>query len=210
MDSLPLEFRLKNLLSTRPNYEIYQENGQRFYKAVNWNDQMPQRGCEVFIGKLPRNCYEDEIVPLFEQFGTIYILRLMMDFSGTNRGYAFLTYSSREEAEKAIEFNKYEIRSGHSISILKSLDNCKLFVGNIPKHQNKEQILNAVKRATENVKDVHVKFDENSKRNRGFAFVEYVTHKDAAMARRILINNYTLWNLRTPIRVDWAKPKKKV
>lgn len=133
-----------------------------------------------------------------------------MDFSGTNRGYAFLTYSSREEAEEAIRFNKYEIRPGNSISILKSLDNCKLFVGNIPKYQNKEQIFNAVKRATKKVKEVYVKFDENSKRNRGFAFIEYETHKDAAMAKRILVNNYTIWNLRSPIRVDWAKPKKKV
>lgn len=207
MEVMSLEQRLDVLLSTRPNYQIYQENGQRFYKAKNWSDE-PQRGSEIFIKKLPRNCYEDEMVPLFERFGTIYMLRLMMDFSGTNRGYAFLTYSCVEEAERAIVvLDQYEIRTGYPIGVMKSFDNCRLFIGNIPKSKNKQQILNEVRRATDNVKDVVVYFDVN-KTNQGFAFVEYTSHKDAALARRILINHYPLWNLKC-LRIDWAKPKRK-
>lgn len=46
--------------------------------------------------------FEDELIPLFEKYGKIYDLRLMMDpLSGTNRGYAFVTYTSKEEAERA-------------------------------------------------------------------------------------------------------------
>jgi len=46
--------------------------------------------------------FEDELIPLFEKYGKIYDLRLMMDpLSGTNRGYAFVTYTTKEEAEKA-------------------------------------------------------------------------------------------------------------
>lgn len=46
--------------------------------------------------------FEDELIPLFEKCGKIYDLRLMMDpLSGTNRGYAFVTYTNREEAERA-------------------------------------------------------------------------------------------------------------
>ena len=206
---MSLEDRLRHLLGNRPNYQIHQENGQRYYKVNCWNGPSPQPGSEVFIGKLPRNCYEDEIVPLFEQIGTIYMLRLMMDFSGTNRGYAFLTYSSVEEANSAVfTLNDYQIRPNHPIGVIKSIDNCELFIGNIPKSKNKEEIFNELRRATENVKDVSVDFDETTKRNRGFAFIQYQTHKDAAMARRILFN-YHLFNLNTPIRVDWAKPKRK-
>lgn len=210
MESIPLEYRLNFLLSNRPNYEINQENGQRFYRVKNWSGKQPEHGSEVFIRKLPRNCYEDEIIPLFEQLGTVYTLRLMMDFSGTNRGYAFLTYSCVEEAERAIIIlDNHQIRIGHPIEVLRSFDNCRLFIGNIPKSKNKQEILNEVKRGTENVKDVTVYFDMNTKRNKGFAFVEYNSHKDAVMARKILVNEYPLWNLRTPIRVDWAKPKRK-
>lgn len=51
--------------------------------------------------------FEDELIPLFEKCGKIYDLRLMMDpLSGTNRGYAFVTYTTKEEAERAtVEVN---------------------------------------------------------------------------------------------------------
>lgn len=56
---------------------------------------MPPRGCEVFVGKIPRDMFEDELVPLFETVGQIYEFRLMMEFSGENRGYAFVMYTNR-------------------------------------------------------------------------------------------------------------------
>lgn len=60
-----------------------------------WDGPPPPRGCEVFVGKIPRDMYEDELVPVFERAGSIYELRLMMEFSGENRGYAFVMYTSR-------------------------------------------------------------------------------------------------------------------
>jgi len=47
------------------------------------------------VGKIPRDMYEDELVPLFEKAGRIYEFRLMMEFSGENRGYAFVMYTNR-------------------------------------------------------------------------------------------------------------------
>lgn len=47
--------------------------------------------------------YEDEIIPLFEKCGTIWDLRLMMDpMTGTNRGYAFITFTGRDAAYNAV------------------------------------------------------------------------------------------------------------
>lgn len=63
--------------------------------AADWEGPRPPRGCEVFVGKIPRDMFEDELVPLFERAGTLYELRLMMEFSGENRGYAFVMYTSR-------------------------------------------------------------------------------------------------------------------
>ncbi|RWR98678.1 APOBEC1 complementation factor-like protein, partial [Dinothrombium tinctorium] len=77
-------------LMHRTKYLVVQENGQRKYgPPPDWIGPPPRKGSEVFIGKIPRDCYEDEIVPLFEQIGKVYELRLMMDFSGANRGYGF-------------------------------------------------------------------------------------------------------------------------
>lgn len=45
------------------------------------------------------------------QFGKIYEVRMMMDFNGNNRGYAFVTFSTKQEAKSAMkQLNNYEIR----------------------------------------------------------------------------------------------------
>ena len=57
----------------------------------------------MFVGKVPKDMFEDELVPLFEQCGRIWDLRLMMDpLSGANRGYAFIKYCRKEGAEAAV------------------------------------------------------------------------------------------------------------
>lgn len=57
----------------------------------------------MFCGKIPKDMYEDELIPLFEKCGMIWDLRLMMDpMTGTNRGYAFITFTSRDSAYNAV------------------------------------------------------------------------------------------------------------
>lgn len=64
----------------------------------------PLSSPQVFVGKIPRDLYEDELVPLFESAGPIWDLRLMMDpLSGQNRGYAFITYCNKDDAQKAVK-----------------------------------------------------------------------------------------------------------
>ncbi|CAF1568128.1 unnamed protein product [Rotaria sordida] len=88
------------------------------------------RGYEVFVGKLPRYCFEFELFPLFERCGQIYEMRLIMNFSDCNRGYAFITYANRDDAKHCIkELNNYETRPNHLIGACQSVDNCRLFVG---------------------------------------------------------------------------------
>ena len=58
---------------------------------------------QVFCGKIPRDIYESDLIPLFEKCGTIWDLRLMMDpMTGLNRGYAFVTFTSRDAAQEAV------------------------------------------------------------------------------------------------------------
>ena len=98
-------------LSQNTGYPIKQHNGQRtFGPHVNDAGISPPRGSEVFVGKIPRDLYEDELVPLFEAVGKIYMMRLMMDFDGRNRGYCFITYLQKSHARLAIaKFNNYSV-----------------------------------------------------------------------------------------------------
>ncbi|GFR80539.1 APOBEC1 complementation factor [Elysia marginata] len=190
-------------------YPLVQENGQRkFGPPPGFKGPPPPRGCEVFVGKVPRDLYEDELVPVFQKMGTIYELRLMMDFSGTNRGFAFVTYCHRSEARRAIkELNNYEIRKGRFLGVCSSVDNCRLFVGGIPKNKVKEDIFSEMSKVTQGVVDVIVyPCAVDKTKNRGFAFVEYENHRAAAMARRKLVpGGVELWG--QPIKVDWAEPE---
>uniref|UniRef100_A0A8C6SAZ6 RNA binding motif protein 46 n=1 Tax=Neogobius melanostomus TaxID=47308 RepID=A0A8C6SAZ6_9GOBI len=70
-------------LMDKTGYDMIQVNGQRKYGGPRWDGPPPPRGCE------------DELVPLFERAGRIYEFRLMMEFSGENRGYAFVDNYSR-------------------------------------------------------------------------------------------------------------------
>lgn len=59
---------------------------------------------QIFVGKIPRDLFEDELVPLFEKAGPIWDLRLMMDpLTGLNRGYAFVTFCNKEAAQEAVK-----------------------------------------------------------------------------------------------------------
>nr|XP_020477830.1 probable RNA-binding protein 46 isoform X2 [Monopterus albus] len=212
MASCVKEMALLTLME-KTGYNVVQENGQRKYGGPppGWEGPAPPRGCEVFVGKIPRDMYEDKLVPLFERAGRLYELRLMMEFSGENRGYAFVMYTNREAAQRAIQMlDNYEVRPGKFIGVCVSLDNCRLFVGSIPKDKRKDEIMEELKKVTDGVMDVIVYPSSIDKsRNRGFAFVEYESHKAAAMARRKLIpGTFQLWG--GPIQVDWAEPEKDV
>ncbi|KAJ8262444.1 hypothetical protein GJAV_G00166560 [Gymnothorax javanicus] len=208
----PKEAALLDLMETS-GYSMVQENGQRKFGGPppGWEGPPPPHGCEVFVGKIPRDMYEDELVPVFEQAGRIYEFRLMMEFSGENRGYAFVMYTTKEAAQRAIQLlDNFEIRPGKPIGVCVSLDNCRLFIRSVPKDKRKEEILEEMRNVTEGVVDVIVYPSATDKsKNRGFAFVEYDSHKAAALARRKLIpGTFQLWG--HSIQVDWAEPEKDV
>ncbi|NWS12628.1 A1CF factor, partial [Pachyramphus minor] len=212
LTSTQKEAALRALIQ-RTGYNLIQENGQRKYGGPppGWDGPPPERGCEIFIGKLPRDLFEDELIPLCEKIGKIYEMRMMMDFNGNNRGYAFVTFSTKQEAKNAIKtLNNYEIRNGRLLGVCASVDNCRLFVGGIPKTKKREEILAEMKKVTDGVVDVIVYPSAADKtKNRGFAFVEYESHRAAAMARRKLLpGQIQLWG--HPIAVDWAEPEVEV
>lgn len=73
----------------------------------------------MFCGKIPKELYEDELIPLFEKCGDVWDLRLMMDpLTGQNRGYAFVTFTSRAGADEAVA----------TVSSSGSTQGCAIFV----------------------------------------------------------------------------------
>lgn len=206
----PDETKLKEILE-RTGYSLDVTTGQRKYGGPppNFDGIQPGAGHEVFCGKIPKDIFEDELIPLFEKCGNIWDLRLMMDpMTGLNRGFCFVTFSQRSGAQEAVkQLDNYEIRKAKHLKVNISVANLRLFVGNIPKSKSKDEIEEEFRKITDGLIDVIIYSspDDTKKKNRGFAFLEYETHKAASLAkRRLSTGRIKVWGC--DIIVDWADP----
>jgi len=206
----PDEDKIKEILN-RTGYKLDVTTGQRKYGGPppNWEGDEPVSGCEVFCGKIPRDMYESELIPLFEKCGTIWDLRLMMDpMTGLNRGYAFVTFTNRDAAQEAVrQLDSYEISEGKALKVNVSEPKTRLFLGNIPKLKGKDEIEEEFTKLTAGLREVIIySSPDDKKKNRGFCFLEYESHKAASLAkRRLETGRIKVWSC--DIIVDWADPQ---
>lgn len=207
----PDEDKIKEILD-RTGYTLDVTTGQRKYGGPppDSDAQQPGPGHEVFCGKIPKDVFEDQLIPIFEKCGRIWDLRLMMDpLTGLNRGYCFVTFVDKSGAQEAVkQLDNYELKPGKKLKVNVSVANLRLFVGNIPKSKSKDEIMEEFKKLTEGLTDVIIYSspDDPKKKNRGFAFLEYDTHKSASIAKRRIGNGRTkVWGC--DIIVDWADPQ---
>lgn len=177
---------LSYLNRSNGKYLIFQDNGQRIIgPPKDWDEtkDLPEKDSEVFIGKIPRDCTEQDLLPIFELVGRIYQMRLMFDFNGNNRGYGFVQYFCRADAQQAVTLlNNRLLRPKWSIGVMPSKNNNRLFFGNLPNNINRNMLYNEVRTLTPGIKSCV--YYGGSHRSNGFAFVEYENHKLTALARR--------------------------
>eukprot|EP00095_Tigriopus_kingsejongensis_P001832 maker-scaffold10_size831480-snap-gene-5.12 protein:Tk01832 transcript:maker-scaffold10_size831480-snap-gene-5.12-mRNA-1 annotation:"GH17270" len=206
----PDEAKIQAILD-RTGYTLDVTTGQRKYGGPppGWEGNPPGQGCEVFCGKISRDLFEDDLIPLFEKCGTIWDLRLMMDpMTGLNRGYAFITFTNRDAANEAVrQLNDFELRKGKKIGVTISFNNHRLFVGNIPKTRDRDELLEEFSKHAPGLKEVIIySSPDDKKKNRGFCFLEYESHKAASLAkRRLETSRVKVWSC--DIIVDWADPQ---
>lgn len=59
---------------------------------------------KLFVGGLPFDITEPELMELFSSFGSVVGAKLVTDqFSGRSKGFAFIEMSTRSEGHKAME-----------------------------------------------------------------------------------------------------------
>ena len=59
---------------------------------------------KLFIGNLSWKASEDDLRPLFEQYGEVTEVKVVLDnYTGKSRGFAFVVMANSEDAQKAID-----------------------------------------------------------------------------------------------------------
>ncbi|XP_036318082.1 uncharacterized protein LOC118733024 [Rhagoletis pomonella] len=123
-------------------FTLMQMNGRKVLgPPEGWHGPPPSSACELFVRRIPRDLNEQKLIQPFLRFGRIYEIRLPMDFNQANRGYAYVKYTTEEEAACAMEvLSHFYIAPKRKLEILHSYEKCCLFVSNIPKHLDESEV----------------------------------------------------------------------
>ncbi|NWR08537.1 DND1 protein, partial [Paradoxornis webbianus] len=190
--------------------ELVQINGQRHYGGPppGWLCGPPPAGTEVYIARLPQDIYENTLIPLFQSVGTLYEFRLMMTFSGLNRGFAYARYASLQDAQRAINtFHRFPLRRGCAIVVCWSTQKHELVLRDVPASVSQQELEAGLQMVTEGLRSVTLHASPCHRPAR-LAVLKYRSHRAAALAKKAL----TEGNLRLGkegIRVDWLGPQLK-
>ncbi|KAM8994349.1 dead end protein homolog 1 isoform 1-T1 [Ara ararauna] len=183
---------------------LVQINGQRRYGGPppGWVGDPPPAGTEVFIGKLPQDMYENTLIPLFQSVGTLYEFRLMMTFSGLNRGFAYAKYGTQRAAKEAIAaFHNFSVREGCAIVVCRSTEKRELSVDGLAASVSRQELEAVLRRITVGVLSVTLHPSPGQQRAQ-LALLKFSSHHAAAMAKKTLMEG----NMRlggAAIKVDW-------
>ncbi|MCO5600216.1 hypothetical protein L7F22_054326 [Adiantum nelumboides] len=167
----------------------------------------PEHGSEVFVGNISKDTLEEDLKELCTSFGDIFEVRVMRDKdrgANVNKGFAFVTFTNKDFAQRAIEtLNDCELK-GRKLRFSSSQLKNKLFIGNIPKNWVKEELEKTLSEKGPGLQNIELLKDpQNPERNRGFAFVEYYNHACAEHSQRILSAPGFKLGTNTPT-INWA------
>ena len=169
---------------------------------------LPSHGSEVFIGGLPRDSCDDDLRELCEPMGDIVEIKLIKDReTGESKGYAFVAFKTKDEAQKAIDDIHNKEFKGKTLRCSLSETKHRLFIGNVPKSWTEDEFRKAVEAVGPGIESIDlVKDPQNQGRNRGFAFVLYYNNACADYSRQKMQSAGFKLDGNTPT-VTWADPK---
>jgi len=110
---LTVKFARKHDKVHHGHYQMQRPPVQRFHPpAAHTAAPAEFTGYCLFVYNLPPETNHDFLRSLFNRFGTITSANVIFDYSGTCKGYGFVNFANKEDAEKAIqEMNGYYVKN---------------------------------------------------------------------------------------------------
>lgn len=169
----------------------------------------PEKHSQIFVSGIPKNASVFEVAQFFLDVNRVFQVKLLLQPDpDLNRGLAYVTFFNASAAKKAIEDLKQKLFRGiKRLKMEPSLDNCRIFVGGIPKEKSKEEITIHLLRNynVQNLVNVITYCNYvNPNYNRGFAFLEFRSHEDA----EFFLAKYrgSLYLFGKQMLIDWSIP----
>lgn len=164
--------------------QVTQIHSQRFFGPPTCAEGSvePPPGSELFIFGIPTNWEEPELVPFILFGGPFYQLRLMIAFSGRNKGYCYVMYCCPEHANDAmnrLKHHQFQTENGpKSVHVSLSTDNKRLVLSGIPTSKTPQAILNELQRLVHGVRWVDATWLKlKYSTPRGFIYAHFETHR---------------------------------
>nr|XP_043606909.1 28 kDa ribonucleoprotein, chloroplastic-like [Erigeron canadensis] len=155
----------------------------------------PPEDAKIFVGNLPYDVDSEQLAQLFQQAGVVEISEVIYNReTDQSRGFGFVTMSTVEEAEKAVEMlHRYEL-GGRYLTVNKAAPkgsrperaertpqmsgpSYRVYVGNLPWDVDDIR-LEQVFSEHGKVVNARVVYDRESGRSRGFGFVTMSTESE--------------------------------
>jgi len=167
---------------------------------------------KLFVGQVPRGMMEDDLRPIFEEFGQLYELLVLRDkATGQHKGCAFVTYCTLESAEKAqrsLHGNKVltgmqraiQVKPANADDVAK-LER-KIFIGMISKQATEEDIQGMFNGFGE-IEELSILKGSDGD-SKGCAFIKFAAAKDCHKAIRSMHHSLTMQGCSSPLVVKWA------
>ena len=78
-----------------------------------------KQNCRIYVGNIPYDMSEGEILSIFGSIGQIKGSRMPLDpKTGKHKGYIFIEYGTPEEAQKALStFEKFSLSDGRVLKV---------------------------------------------------------------------------------------------
>ncbi|WOL15580.1 hypothetical protein Cni_G24361 [Canna indica] len=149
----------------------------------------PPAEAKLFVGNLPFDMDSEKLANLFDQAGVVEVAEVVYNRdTDQSRGFGFVTMSTVQEAEKAVEMlHRYEV-SGRTLTVNKAAPRgtrvqqefepaFRIYVGNLPwgvDDSRLEQLFSEHGK----VLDARVVYDRETGRSRGFGFVKMTSQAE--------------------------------
>ncbi|KAK1903902.1 Dead end protein 1 [Dissostichus eleginoides] len=174
--------------------------------AVSVAPAPPGSQCEVFISQIPRDTYEDVLIPLFGSVGPLWEFRLIMNFSGQNRGFAYAKYSSPAVVSDAVHLlNGHWLEAGLRLSVRRSTEKSHLCIGELPASTQPEPLLQVLRGMADGVERISLKTGPGIVGVS--AIVVFSSHYVASMAKKALVEAFRK-KFQLKISIKWHSTMK--